>query len=125
MTSHTPLDCLKCHALCCRMAGYVEVSRHDIRRLARHLGLTPREFEEKHVVKVTRSGRKRIKDADQTCQFLAPDRTCTVYDARPTDCRGYVCWDQDDMVVYDYAKFLQLPVAELRELDRNAAKTGS
>jgi Fe-S-cluster containining protein len=99
------------------MAGYVEVSQYDIRRLARYLGLGPAEFEKKHIVKVTRRGRKRIKSAYETCQFLGPDRTCTVYEARPRNCREYVCWDQVDTTVYDYAKFLQMPVAELRELE--------
>lgn len=104
------------------MAGLVQVSRYDIRRLARHLGLTPAQFEEKHIVKVTRSGKKRIKSADETCQFLAADRSCTVYEARPTDCRGYVCWDQDDTTVYDYAKFVQLSIAKLRKIEREEDK---
>ncbi len=99
------------------MAGSVLVSRYDIRRLARHLGLRPAEFEEKHIVKVTRAGKKRIKSAEDTCQFLGADRTCTVYEARPTDCRGYVCWDQDDTTVYDYARFMQTPVAKLRKAE--------
>ncbi len=99
------------------MAGYVEVRSHDIRRLAKHLGLTPSQFEEKHIVKVTRSGRKRIKSGDETCQFLGADRKCTVYEARPTDCRGYVCWDQDDTTVYDFARFTQFGVDELRKTE--------
>jgi Fe-S-cluster containining protein len=97
------------------MAGYVEVSRNDIRRLAKHLGLTVPEFEAKHIVEKTRRGSKRIKAGYDSCQFLGEDRTCTVYPARPKDCRGYVCWDQDDSTVFDFAKFLQNPVGTLRE----------
>lgn len=111
-----PLDCRHC-AFCCKMAGYVEVSNYDIRRLARHLGLTVSEFEEKHVVHVTRAGKKRIKEADITCQFLGKDRSCTVYEARPTNCRGYVCWDQDDKTVYEFARFMQIPAAKLRQTE--------
>ncbi len=118
MTAQKPLNCLKCPSLCCTMAGHVQVSRHDIRRLAKHLGLTVREFEEKHIVEVTRKGVKRIKSGYNVCQFLAADRTCTVYKARPTDCRGYICWDQDDMTVYEYARFVQLPVATVRKLEQ-------
>lgn len=109
------LDCLKCPSLCCRMAGYVEVSRNDIRRLAKHLGLTVAEFETKHIVEKPRRGRKRIKAGYESCQFLAEDRTCSVYAARPKDCREYVCWDHEDTTVFEYAKFLQLPVGMLRE----------
>ncbi len=111
------LDCLKCPSLCCRMAGYVRVSREDIRRLAKFLGLTVPEFEERHIVERTRKGEKRIKTGTGTCQFLGNDRRCTVYAGRPRDCRGYVCWNQDDTTVFDFARFLQYPVAKLRKLD--------
>ena len=112
-----PLDCARCLAFCCKMAGYVEVSSHDIRRLAKHLGLSVRDFEAKHIVKKTRAGRKRIKAGDEACQVLGEDRTCTVYAARPRDCRGYVCWDQDDNTVYDFARFTQFGVDELRKIE--------
>jgi Fe-S-cluster containining protein len=118
MTAQKPLNCLKCPSLCCKMAGHVQVSRQDIRRLAKHLGLTVRQFEDEHIVEVTRKGQKRIKSGYDVCQFLAADRTCTVYEARPADCRGYVCWDQDDTTVYDYAKFVQLPIATVRKLEQ-------
>ncbi len=108
------LDCLKCPSLCCRMAGYVEVSREDIRRLARFLGLTVRAFEDRHIVERTRKGAKRIKSGYTVCQFLGEDRLCTVYEARPKDCRGYVCWNQHDDTVYQFARFFQTPPAELR-----------
>lgn len=118
---HAPLDCRRC-ACCCKMAGYVEVSNYDIRRLARHFDMTPAEFEEKHVVHKTRAGKKRIKDELTTCQFLGADRSCTVYEARPTNCRGYVCWDQDDETVYQFARFAQMGVAALRKLEAEEEK---
>lgn len=108
------LDCVKCPSLCCSMAGYVEVSRADVRRLARFLGLTVRAFEERHIVERTRKGSKRIKSGAGVCQFLGEDRMCGVYEARPRDCRGYVCWDQHDDTVYRFARFFQTPPAELR-----------
>ncbi|HET6183668.1 MAG TPA: YkgJ family cysteine cluster protein [Acetobacteraceae bacterium] len=108
------LDCLKCPSLCCRMAGYVEVSRADIRRLAKFLGLTVTEFERRHIVERTRKGAKRIKSGYTVCQFLGEDRLCTVYAARPRDCRGYVCWNQQDDTVYQFARMFQTAPAELR-----------
>jgi Fe-S-cluster containining protein len=122
MVSHERLDCMKCPALCCRMAGYVRVSREDIRRLAKHLGLAAAEFEKRHIVEVTRKGEKRIKQGFKSCQFLTEDRLCGVYEARPHDCRGYVCWNQQDETVYDYAVFLQVPVAALREREKDIKK---
>ena len=114
------LDCLKCPALCCRLAGYVEVSELDITRLARHLDLTRQAFEAKHIVHRTRAGKKRIKQADRTCQFLDNRRRCSVYEARPTDCRGYNCWEQPDTTVYDFARFLQRPIRAQRRADAEA-----
>jgi Fe-S-cluster containining protein len=111
------LDCLKCPSLCCRMAGYVRVSRADIRRLAKFLKLTVREFEERHIIERTRKGEKRIKTGTGTCQFLGDDRRCTVYAGRPHDCRGYVCWNQEDTTVFEFARFFQTPVSKLRKQD--------
>ena len=115
------LDCLKCPSLCCRLAGYVEVSELDITRLARHLGLARKAFEERHIVHRTRSGKKRIKQADRTCQFLDSRRRCTVYEARPTDCRGYNCWEHtDNPTVWEFASFFQSTVPAQRTADAEA-----
>lgn len=99
------------------MAGYVSVSRADIRRLAKFLNLTVPEFEAKHIVEKTRKGEKRIKSGYDTCQFLQPNRLCGVYEARPKDCRGYVCWNQEDDTVFRFAQIYQLPVKKVRKLE--------
>jgi Fe-S-cluster containining protein len=121
MASSPPLECAKC-AMCCKMAGYVEMSKYDVARLAKHLGLTPAEFKEKHLVQITRTGKMWLKDEHETCQFLGPDHACTVYEARPTPCRGYVCWDQDDKTVYEFARFAQMTTRKLREAEKAEAK---
>ena len=99
------------------MAGYVRVSRDDMRRLAKHLEISVAEFERRHIVEVTKKGEKRIKEGFKSCQFLTEDRMCGVYEARPSDCRGYVCWNQEDTTVFEFARFFQLPVAEVRKND--------
>jgi Fe-S-cluster containining protein len=116
-TENPPLNCLKCASFCCKVAGYVEVRRSDIRRLADHLDLTVKAFEDKHVVEVTRKGEKLIKSGFDTCQFLSEDRRCTVYSARPRDCREYVCWDQHDSTVYDFAYFYQKAIGAQRRAE--------
>jgi uncharacterized protein len=105
------------------MAGYVRVSRDDIRRLAKHLDLSVPEFEKRHIVETTKKGEKRIKEGFKSCQFLTEDRMCGVYTARPTDCRGYVCWNQEDETVYDYAVFLQEGIGKLRDREKNLKKS--
>ncbi len=104
------------------MAGYVRVGREDIRRLAKHLNLSVPDFEKRHIVETTKKGEKRIKEGFKTCQFLTADRLCGVYDARPSDCRGYVCWNQEDETVYDYAAFLQEPIGKLRDREKDIKK---
>ena len=91
------------------------MSRDDIRRLAKHLGVSVADFEKRHVVEVTKKGEKRIKEGYKTCQFLDENHMCGVYEARPHDCRGYVCWNQPDETVYGYAVFLQTGVDRLRK----------
>ena len=59
-----------------------------------------------------------FKEGYKTCQFLTDDHMCSVYEARPHDCRGYVCWNQPDETVYGYAVFLQTPVGKLREVEK-------
>ena len=39
------------------------------------------------------------------------------------DCRGYVCWNQEDETVYDYAVFLQDSVGRLREREKSIKKS--
>jgi len=119
-TENPPLSCLKCASFCCKVAGYVEVRRADIRRLAKHLDLTVPEFEAKHIVEKTRKGEKLIKSGYDTCQFLGPDRRCTVYSARPRDCREYVCWDQHDSTVYDFAYFYQTAIDAQKRTEARA-----
>ena len=45
-------------------------------------------FEEQHIVKVTRKGKKLIKSGYDTCQFFADDRSCSVYEARSSVATG-------------------------------------
>jgi Fe-S-cluster containining protein len=97
------------------MAGYVRVGREDIRRLAKHLKISVPDFEERHIKEVMKNGEKRIKQGYKTCQFLSEDHRCTVYEARPHVCRGYVCWNQPDETVYNYAVFMQTGIAKLRD----------
>ena len=105
------------------MAGYVRVSRDDMRRLSKHLGISVADFEKRHVVEVTKTGEKRIKEGFKSCQFLTEDRMCGVYEARPSDCRGYVCWNQEDETVYDYAVFLQEGIGKLRDREKAIKKS--
>jgi Fe-S-cluster containining protein len=77
-------DCLEC-ANCCRTTGPLFTDA-DIRRIARHLRLKPREFTESYL--------RLDEDGDWVlqavpCPFLGDDNYCQIYDSRPKACREY------------------------------------
>ena len=83
--------CTGCGA-CCRGQGRVEVSDLEIERLAAHQDVTDDQFRTMY----TRTGRKgtiELRDKrNHDCIFYDPERGCTVYEARPTQCRTYPFW---------------------------------
>ncbi len=85
-------DCSKCPGYCCSY-DHIEVSQHDIKRLAKHLEVTP-EVAEKRYTKVD-DGKvvlRHHKDEHfkSMCVFFdRTERRCTVYEARPHPCRTY------------------------------------
>lgn len=86
-------DCTKCPAYCCSIYERVIVSQSDIRRLARHFGVTVKEAERRFT---KANGKERIlrrqKDPimGSACRFLDTDtRGCTIYEGRPQICRDY------------------------------------
>jgi Fe-S-cluster containining protein len=55
---------------------------------------------------------------------LGDDRMCRVYEARPKDCRGYVCWNQSDDTVYQFARFFQTAPSTLRKQENDEGGPG-
>jgi uncharacterized protein len=88
--------CTKCGA-CCRTQGYLWLGAADIVRLADHLGISTDEFRARHTESVPIEGQDqpgvRVVKAPHGCPFL-DDATneCTVYPARPTQCRTFPFW---------------------------------
>ena len=78
------IDCTTC-AHCCKTLQ-IDVSDEDILRLADHFGITAAEFREQYV-REPDPNTKMLKSGP--CVFLGEDNLCTVYEARPEDCRGY------------------------------------
>jgi len=83
------------------------VTPRDIRRLAKHFGVTEEAatlrytkfFEKERVLR-----RKADPIFGQACQFLNPEtRKCTIYNARPAVCREYP--DTVRCAYYDLLKF--------------------
>jgi uncharacterized protein len=89
-------DCTQCPGYCCSHAR-IAVTDHDVRRLARHLGLSAA------VARTRLTRRYKTKDVDErilrhrkdsvyasVCALLDREtRRCSVYAARPNVCRRY------------------------------------
>jgi Fe-S-cluster containining protein len=89
-------DCTKCPGYCCSHER-IEVTDHDIERLAKHFGIGVRTARRRFTYRyVTKDHDERIlrhhKDTvyKSVCRFFDRDlRRCTVYAARPNVCRKY------------------------------------
>ena len=86
------IDCRQC-AECCRVTE-VQLVERDVARLARFLGMSEREFMEKHTAldedgaAILRRVKKEEKEGSMQCEFL-DGNDCTVYEARPTNCERF------------------------------------
>lgn len=85
-------DCSKCPGYCCSY-DQIEVSHHDIKRLAKHLEITPAVAEKRYTKidegKVVLRHHKDEYFTSMCVFFDRKARRCTVYEARPHPCRTY------------------------------------
>ena len=94
MPNKSSYNCKKCPGYCCSYP-LIEVSKTDIGRLAKHFELDYATAEERFTLydkeeKVR--GLRKHKDEffGSVCRFFdLKERRCTVYEARPSTCRGY------------------------------------
>lgn len=86
-------ECTRCGNCCGGGPGMVKVTDEEVARLAKRLGVTEKEFRERH----TRLFRKDInlltEKENYDCVFYDRAVGCTVYEARPTQCRTWPFWE--------------------------------
>lgn len=87
--------CTQCGDCCTGAEGYVWVNQQEVEELAAARGMTPAVFERRFVKRVgIRRSLKERKGGD--CVLLDADtRRCTVYNARPRQCRTWPFWDSN------------------------------
>jgi uncharacterized protein len=89
-------ECTGCSE-CCKSRGaysHVYAGDRDAAAMARELGVTLREFEQRYA-KFDSEGRREIRFVAGACVFLAKDGKCGVYRARPTQCRTFPFWREN------------------------------
>ena len=80
------IDCTTC-ANCCREVK-PSFSEEEVERLARRLGLEPRQFIESYLERTETGSEKPRQTRTIPCPFLKENR-CSIYEDRPADCSGY------------------------------------
>jgi len=102
-------DCDVCPAYCCSYPRII-VEDKDLKRLAKHFGISTKEARKKYTKKGEEPGERVLRHQDDEnaygtiCQFLDLEtRGCTVYKARPEICRDYPGTKRCGY--YDFLKF--------------------
>lgn len=87
--------CTGCGECCTGAPGFVWVNKEEIAAIAKEVGLEEAEFEKCYVREIgVRKSLKEREDANYDCVFLdSKTRKCTVYNARPRQCRTWPFWD--------------------------------
>jgi Fe-S-cluster containining protein len=88
-------QCTQCGDCCTGAPGFVWVNQEEIEELARMLGVELAEFERKYVRRVG-VRRSLIEFPNGDCVFFdGQARKCTVYEARPRQCRTWPFWQSN------------------------------
>jgi Fe-S-cluster containining protein len=87
-------ECTRCGACCTGAPGYVWVDPAEIARLAADRGVSPQEFSGRYVRRVGHRY-SLIEKPGGDCIFWDRTAGCTVYAARPTQCRTWPFWSEN------------------------------
>src|SRR5438552_1987032 len=88
--------CTQCGNCCTGGPGYVWISEVEIDRLAQLLKISSQEVLKKYCRKLMgRISLKELKtpEGKYDCVFLTERRGCSIYPARPLQCRTWPFWD--------------------------------
>ena len=92
-----PSACNDCSARCCTGdSGYIYVSKIEIKAIAKLLKMDEKSFVEKYLFKkMYKYSIKERKNGDSyECVFYdASSNGCSIYEARPNQCKTFPFWD--------------------------------
>ena len=95
--SFNPSACENCEGKCCTgESGYIYVTKSEIENIALILEMDVREFVNKYLFKkMYKYSIKEKKNGDSyECIFYDSTKNgCTIYDARPLQCKTFPFWD--------------------------------
>lgn len=83
-------ECTGCGA-CCRRPGWVYLSGEEVKRIAAWLGIEPRQFRKRHLVRVDGLWAVEVPEGG-ACPFLDEQSRCTIQEVKPGQCASYPFW---------------------------------
>jgi Fe-S-cluster containining protein len=89
-----PFACTRCGACCTGAPGYVWVDADEIAQLAAHRGESVERFTKAYVRRVGQR-HSLIEKPGGDCVFWDRQAGCTVYAARPQQCRTWPFWPEN------------------------------
>lgn len=101
-------ECTGCGDCCTGAPGHVWVNNQEIEAIARLMALDAEFFEDQYVRRV--GARKSLKEfpGGDCVLFDTATRKCTVYAARPRQCRTWPFWDSNLKTPADWAYTCQV-----------------
>ena len=93
-----PNGCNSCKGNCCiGESGYIWINSQEIQALAFHLKISSEDLKKRYLNKIEyKYSIKEIQLASNNyacCFFDLDKKQCSVYDARPNQCRTFPFWD--------------------------------
>jgi len=94
--THFKFKCTGCGKCCTGFSGYVWLTDDDIEVMCKKLKLPRDEFLSKYtrLVGTRYSLLEKSEEEEFDCIFLQDKKICTLYDARPTQCKTYPFWPE-------------------------------
>lgn len=83
--------CTGCGKCCTGSPGYVFLSKPDLEALSSHFSLAQEEFAARYTYQVDERISLLDRPGSSECIFLK-DNQCSVYEARPIQCRTFPWW---------------------------------
>ncbi len=100
-------ECTRCGNCCTGAPGFTWVSEDELDALAELTGLDRAAFERRYTRRVWRKGEERVSLIDvgrnHDCVFYRAGVGCTVYEARPKQCRTWPFWQRNLASAEDWA----------------------
>ena len=93
-----PKGCDTCAGNCCiGESGYIWINKEEISFLAKHLNLSLEEVRVKYLEKKAYKytiKEKKLDENNYACIFFNLEKKqCSIYEARPVQCRTFPFWD--------------------------------